>query len=129
LEDWIVIEVWHDGMITPGPWEQQLMDKLYQSDVIILLLSSSFFDSSYIWDTELPLALQRERDGLCNVIPIVVENCDWQGHGDSEHYKLSELQYYPKMRINNTDQLVPLEEWEHKSKAFHQITTVIRNLD
>ena len=73
------IQFWWDGMMSPGQeWDETIKEKLNQADIILLLVSSSFFASDYINSVELPKALQKHEQGIARVIPIILRTCAWQ---------------------------------------------------
>jgi hypothetical protein len=74
-----VVDVWHDRLIKAGDeFDSAISAKLDNADVILLLVSSDFLSSSYIWDIELGKALERHKDGKARVIPVILRPCDWK---------------------------------------------------
>lgn len=73
-----VIETWNDRKINAGQeWDKEIKHQLEQADVVLLLLSSDFFTSEYIWNEELKTIRERkEKDEKLEVIPIYVRSCD-----------------------------------------------------
>jgi hypothetical protein len=70
------IETWHDMEITPSEdWDKKIKDELRLADVVLLLLSSDFMNSSYIWEQEIPIA---QREGKI-IVPIFLRPCDFKG--------------------------------------------------
>ena len=82
------IEVWIDEkQIRLGTaWEPEIANALQQADLAILLVSSAFFDSDFIHQTELPKLLARRDQGL-RVIAVRIRSSgakavEWlQSHG------------------------------------------------
>lgn len=68
-----------DGMIVPGrEIDDELLARLYQADIILLLISSAFLDSEYC-RREMAIALELYHAGRAEVIPIILEPvCEWQ---------------------------------------------------
>lgn len=65
-----------DGEILPGQiWGDEISHFLNTADIVVLLISSSFMNSDYIINVELPKSLERERLGECKVIPVIVRPC------------------------------------------------------
>jgi hypothetical protein len=68
-----LIESWHDRKIKPGEeWEKKISSSLEEANIILLLISIDFINSSYCYDIELDRALERHeageaRTGLINV--------------------------------------------------------------
>ncbi len=73
------ISEWFDGKITGGSEiEQNIDENLNASDIILLLISSSYLDSYYCYEKEMKMALQMHAEGKTRVIPIILRPCDWQ---------------------------------------------------
>lgn len=73
LENQDLIELWDDRDIRAGDsrgWEAQLLPKLQQAQIVLVLLSSGFAASPYCQQTELPLAIERKRSGKATVFFI-----------------------------------------------------------
>ena len=75
-----VIRSWVDRDIVPGEdWSREIAAALQQADLVLLLVSSDFINSDYIWGVELDTAMQRHRDGKLTVIPVMIRACDIEG--------------------------------------------------
>ncbi len=75
-----LIEDWSDRDIPPGAeWDDEIDDRLRSADVILLLVSSAFIASNYIWGKELQLAVSRHQAGQARVIPVVLRPVVWDG--------------------------------------------------
>jgi hypothetical protein len=86
------LTVWYDGEILPGEdWDKAIKARLAAADIVLLLISSSFFTSDYIEKEELKKALERHRKGEAMVVPVIVRHCVW-----NEHPEISALQALPK---------------------------------
>ncbi len=71
--------VWYDGEILAGAeWDKEIKEKLNSAEIVLLLLSTSFVNSDYIFDTELPHATDRYDKNLCIIIPILITDCYWK---------------------------------------------------
>lgn len=74
-----VIDTWHDRRITAGDdFKAEISEYLEQSEIILLLVSSSFIASDYCYEIEMSRALERHREGTARVIPVILRHCDWQ---------------------------------------------------
>jgi Leucine-rich repeat (LRR) protein len=72
------IRFWDDRYIQPGDaWDEKIKDALHTSDIIFLLMSADFIATDYIWETEIPRALERHAAREARVIPIKIRACDW----------------------------------------------------
>ncbi len=114
-------DIWADKRLRPGHyWNQKIADAINASDVHILLMSISFFNSEYIFDHELPAIAARCRAGGLT-IPILIERCYWSAF-------VGVLQAAP---MNAKGKLVPVSEWRPPrtgySMACEQIAIAIRD--
>ncbi len=76
------IEDWSDGQILPGQeWASEIIQRLDDADIILLLVTSSFLGSEFIGTVELVRALERHRLGEAVVIPVILKPADWQSAG------------------------------------------------
>ena len=74
-----LIDDWHDGKIKPGDeWDKAISSKLEEADIILLLVSIDFINSSYCYDIELEQALDRHQANAARVVPVILRNCMWQ---------------------------------------------------
>lgn len=108
------IFTWDDTDILPGQkWDETIKEKMKTSDIILLLVSSDFIASSYIWKEELPIAIERDNKGEAIVIPIFVRECDM---GDLPFMKLQGLPKNSK----------PISKFRNKDEAYTEISKGIR---
>jgi TPR repeat protein len=108
------LTVWYDGEILPGEdWDKAIKARLAAADIVLLLISSSFFTSDYIEKEELKKALERHRKGEAMVVPVIVRHCVW-----NEHPEISALQALPS-------NAKPISSWSDTDEAF---TDVVRGM-
>ncbi len=73
------LEVWDDTFVTAGrEWEQEILAKLVDANIIVLLLSNDFIRSDYCFTKEMQLARERDKAGTAAIIPIVVRACAYE---------------------------------------------------
>ena len=73
-----IISIWHDQLISPGTeWRNAISDHLETADVILLLVSADFFESSFCYEVEMTRAIERHERREARVIPIIARPCDW----------------------------------------------------
>jgi hypothetical protein len=73
-----LIESWHDRRIVAGSEiDQSIADAMESSEVILLLVSADFLESSYCYSREMMRAMTRHRAGEARVIPVILRDCDW----------------------------------------------------
>jgi hypothetical protein len=69
------VEFFDDRDIRPGDdWQNILLGRLNEADVVVLLVTSSFTASDFCMERELPRAMQRRAAGECTVLPLYVES-------------------------------------------------------
>lgn len=74
-----IIDVWYDDRIAPGDdFDRNIKSELEAADLILFLVSRDFLSSKYIWEVEVPLAMQRYEAGDARIIPIILRPCDWK---------------------------------------------------
>jgi hypothetical protein len=109
-----LIEEWHDRRIAPGDdWGQEICEQLQRCQVILLLLSASFFASEYISGVEATAALKRHKAGDARVIPIILRPVDW------ERTELGKLQALPT-------NAKPIATWKNRDQAYRDVARGIR---
>ncbi len=74
-----LIESWSDRKILAGSeWGKEIDRQLERAELVFLLVSFDFIASDYCMDIEITRALERHDAGEAVVIPILVDDCDWQ---------------------------------------------------
>ncbi|HEX4231319.1 MAG TPA: toll/interleukin-1 receptor domain-containing protein [Bryobacteraceae bacterium] len=111
-----LIRDWYDRKIEPGDeWAAQIHEAMERAGIILLLISADFLASKYIFEVELPFALERHDSGRARVIPILLRPVEWH---DSPFAKL---------------QVLPSEAravtlWTNQDEAFSDIAGRLREL-
>ena len=73
-----IIRKWHDRLIPPGTdWRGQIDSRLQHSDIVLLFISTDFFESDYCYETEMTEAMKRHGQGVTQVIPVILRPCMW----------------------------------------------------
>lgn len=71
-----LIEVWTDGEIVPGAkWRAEILHRLRTADIVLLLISDDFLNSSFAIEIELEEAMQRQEKGENTIIPVILRPC------------------------------------------------------
>ena len=74
-----IVKTWHDRKLLPGQgWDPHIKEMIYAADVILLLLSADFFNSDYLYDEEMRIALERHERGDVVLIPVLTRPCQWK---------------------------------------------------
>lgn len=73
-------EIWYDeiGIEVGHDWHRAISARLEAASIAILLISKDFLNSKYIRDHELPSMLSRRANQEIEVLPVVIEPCDWE---------------------------------------------------
>lgn len=110
------IEVWTHHALMPGAdWEPELLQKLHQAELVLLLISSDFMGSKYVQEKELAATLKRHQNQDVVVVPILVRPVDIT---DSF---LDRLQALPPGRKN-------VVEWPKRDKAWVAVVQGLRGV-
>ncbi len=97
-------------------WKPKSESFLQETDIFLLLLSSSFMYSEFVSQLEFKLLIDSYKAGDSRVIPILLEDCPWDTEFLSEDYKFSfnELEVLP-------EQQKPIKNWESSADAYDNI--------
>jgi hypothetical protein len=112
------IRVWTDRELLAGDhWEPALKAQLHQADLILLLISTDYFQSDYIHEVEIKEALERHQQGDAKVIPVIVRPCDWESDD-----VISSLQILPTdgIPVNDT------RHWQTRDAAWVDVVRGLR---
>ncbi|NUO02794.1 MAG: toll/interleukin-1 receptor domain-containing protein [Saprospiraceae bacterium] len=111
-----MIEPWYDAAIDPGEtWDQEIKTRLYEADIILMLLSSGFMATQYIWEVDVKTAMERRAQGQVRVIPVVLRACDWQST------VFGQIQVLPKNGM-------PVFKWADRDEAWLDVVQGIRRI-
>lgn len=73
------VSEWYVRTILPGQTRQSEIDRqMGNADILLLLLSASFFASEYIQEHELASILHLHQIGRAHVIPLIVRPVNWR---------------------------------------------------
>ncbi len=79
-----LVEYWLDHNLTAGEeWNRAITEKLEVMDVFVLLVSDHSLTSKYV-EVEIIRALERRKEGAAEVVPVILEGCQWKAF---EHLK------------------------------------------
>ncbi len=113
LRDEQIISTWTDSDISPGTeWEAQILEKLKQAQIILLLVSADFMASSFCQSVEMTQALERHKANTARVIPIILRPVFW------EIARLSQLQALPLSAENRP---LPVISWSQHDDAWTNV--------
>ncbi|WP_430257343.1 toll/interleukin-1 receptor domain-containing protein [Neorhizobium sp. IRS_2294] len=110
------VETWTDHQITPGKrLDSEVANALERSDVFIALVSPDYLASNYCYDREFEAALRMAESGELQILPVIVEPCDWLSSPFSQFLAL------PKDGK-------PISEWTNSNVAYLDVVSGIRRL-
>lgn len=70
---------WTDRKLVAGDnFGEEISHQLDGADIVLLLISVDFLNSSYCYEKEMRLALERHSRKECRVIPIIARPCLWE---------------------------------------------------
>lgn len=110
------IATWHDEAIDPGDnWTDEIRTRLYEANIILILLSSNLMATQSIWEVEVKTALERREQGQVRVIPIVLRACDWRST------VFGQIQPLPRSGE-------PVFKWQDRDEAWLDVVQGIRRI-
>jgi hypothetical protein len=72
------ISTWYDrDILAGGRVHGDIVDALTSSELFLALVSPDYVNSTYCYDKEFQQALSRNSAGTMQIVPIVIEPCDW----------------------------------------------------
>jgi CheY-like chemotaxis protein len=114
-----LLSQWHDRQIQPGEdWHSQISGELQTADLVLLLVSTDFINSDYIFGSELTVAMQRHAAGFATVVPIIVRAVNIETE-DADAFPFMKLQGLP------TD-LRPVTSWPNRDEAWTNVAKGLR---
>ena len=71
--------IWYDKRIELGDeWEPEIIKRIMESKVAILLVSPSFLVSEFIWNREIPALEDLSKKKRMEVFVIIIRECEWE---------------------------------------------------
>ncbi len=115
--------IWSDKEIKAGEkWDAEIQQRLLDSEVVILLLSTDFFNSKYIVEAELPEIVAKHKSGNCHIIPIIARMCHWKDTAFGEYAQLGDIQALPVGEYP----LVSRGHWDNDDQPYFETVQGIR---
>ncbi len=73
------VSVWEDRKLDAGQnFRAEIARAIADTQIAILVVTKSFFNSSFIQNEELPPLLAREREGKTQLVPLLADHCAWE---------------------------------------------------
>ena len=111
------VTCWSPGEILPGVDRHAEIESHISNDQLILLLISSDFLASHLYNDMLTVVFERHQANKARVVPILLRAVDWKDTANP----LTHLQALPH---NGT----PVMSWRHTEEAFTNIIKALREL-
>ncbi len=119
-----LINVWHDRMIEPGArWDDSIKEEMESADIIIFLLSPDFIATSYVFDIEIPKALERFTNKLSKLFLVQLNACGWD-KTDLKSYQMTQDSRSPAKDIITIKEAGNDEAW---NKIVYELEQKIRS--
>lgn len=132
-----LINIWQDGLINPGDqWDEKIKSGIENADIILLLVSQDFINSTYVHEVEMKRAVEKAQNKTAQIIPFLLRSCDWKKWKvlpreisdvvlKSDKGVIGRFQFLP---LHETDKrgIVPLLEWDYRENAWMQLVDFIR---
>jgi formylglycine-generating enzyme required for sulfatase activity len=123
VKDRLGWHIWSAKEIKAGErWDEEIKRRLMDSEVVILLLSTDFFNSKYIIETELPKVVEKHRLGNCQIIPVIARVCHWKETAFGEYAELGDIQALPA----GEKPLVSRGHWDNDDQPYYETVQGIR---
>jgi tetratricopeptide (TPR) repeat protein len=101
-----LINLWYDSEISPGSdFGAIVQSYIRTADIIVLLISSDFFDSDQCIEVEMPYVLEQHAAGKARVIPVLLRPTIWNGFS---------LEQYSPLPPNRE----PISTWDNLDTAL-----------
>ncbi len=118
------LSIWHDDPIIPGqPWKSYFESRIHHTDIFLLLVSDDFMNSQFIKQIEFKAVIDRHKENQSVVIPIIVDNCQWDIDFKLIDYEfnLRELQVLP-------EEGKPIGDWDSSDQVYNKVTAGISTI-
>lgn len=110
------LRAWYDHEIMPGDRIDGLVsENLSSSQIFLALVSANFLDSQYCYEKEFREALKLEEAGRLQIVPIILEACDWLSS------PLKQFKALPKDGK-------PISDWANQNNAFLDVVNGLRRI-
>lgn len=111
-----LVDTWTDHEIRAGEEiDPVILTALEKAELMLLLVSSSFFNSDYCMNREFAHALERQKKGEVIIVPIIVRYCDWIGS-----------KVGPFMALPKDGKPISGRDWHNQDEAFLNVVKGLR---
>ncbi|AXR66280.1 TIR domain-containing protein [Leptospira mayottensis] len=105
------INAWWDERKSTGDyWDNVIKEKLSEADAFLLILSSGFFKSDYIQNTELPIIIRRHESEKIRIIPIIATKINFERFNE---LWLNEIDVFPHRGLRTISEILSdeIDNW------------------
>lgn len=110
------INIWQDLKLEAGvKVKQEILDKLDEADIIIMLVSQDFIGSDFIYDHELQIAMKKRIHNKVKILPVMISECTifdldlFIDQDENQRVKMGDYYFVPQDEKNN---IKPIRLWE-----------------
>ncbi|MEO0727837.1 MAG: toll/interleukin-1 receptor domain-containing protein [Bacteroidota bacterium] len=111
------LEIWWDYHLLPSQeWRRQIIENIEDCDLFVCVLTKSFIGSSFIRNTEIPLAKKRFKETGIGIVGILYEECNFKD------LSIRNLQLIPQ----KNGRLKPISRWRPKKDAIKLVIHALK---
>lgn len=128
------INIWQDLRLQAGvKVQQEILDKLDEADIIIMLVSQDFIASDFIYDHELQNAMKKRIQNKVKILPIMISVCTifdldlYIDNDEDQKVKMGDYYFVPQDEKNN---IKPIRLWEShlQDSAWKKVYEALKKL-
>lgn len=128
------INIWQDLKLQAGvKVQQEILDKLDEADIVIMLVSQDFIGSDFIYDHELQNAMKKRIQNKVKILPIMISDCTifdldlYIDNDEDQKVKMGDYYFVPQNENNN---IKPIRLWEPhlQDSAWKQVYNELKKL-
>lgn len=113
-----IAEVWHDRELFPSDLiEPIIVSEIEDSDIVVALVSSSYFASEFCWSRELLHAIRREGSGRPKVVGVIVRDV---------HF--AESPFARQLLLPRDAKAVSGDAWKNHDQAWTNVVAELHRL-
>ncbi|MCW1961917.1 leucine-rich repeat domain-containing protein [Chryseobacterium viscerum] len=128
------INIWQDLKLQAGvKVQQEILDKLDEADIIIMLVSQDFIGSDFIYDHELQNAMKKRIQNKVKILPIMISDCTifdldlYIDNDEDQKVKMGDYYFVPQDEKNN---IKPIRLWKShlQDSAWKKVYEALKKL-
>lgn len=111
-------KIWSAYEIKAGEqWDTEIQQRLTDAEVVVLLLSTDFFNSEYIIEKELPEVISKHQKGDCQIIPVIARVCHWKDTAFGDYAQLGDIQALPA----GEKPMMSKKYWDEEDQPYFEV--------